>query len=180
VPAQSGYVGFAAAITVNPAVVAQPSLVRDGTQAIVGSATGASAFTPNPSNLPGFSDMINRVLNFTFGTQIQAGVPQPGPVTTGLGPSGTLTAPFSAPSDLADFATAITASQSADSGNATTAATDAQGTQTSLANNLKAQTGVDVDSQLALMVQLQNAYGANAKIISAVQDMFTSLLAAVT
>jgi flagellar hook-associated protein 1 len=37
-----------------------------------------------------------------------------------------------------------------------------------------------VDSQLALMVQLQNAYGANAKIISAVQDMFSSLLQAVT
>jgi flagellar hook-associated protein 1 FlgK len=180
VPAQNGYVGFAAAITVNPAVVLTPSLVRDGTQPVAGSATGASAFTPNPSNLPGFADMINRVLNFTFGTEAQAGVPQPTPVTAGLGPSGTLTAPFSAPADLADFATAITASQSADSGNATAAAADAQGTQNSFANNLKSQTGVDVDSQLALMVQLQNAYGANAKIISAVQDMFSSLLQAVT
>jgi flagellar hook-associated protein 1 len=180
VPAQSGYVGFAADITVNPAVVAQPSLVRDGTQAIAGSPAGASAFTPNPSNLPGFSDLINRVLNFTFGTQIQSGVPQPSPITSGLGPSGTLAAPFSAPSDLADFATDITASQSADSGNATTAASEAQGTQTSLATNLQAQTGVDMDSQLSLMVQLQNAYGANAKIISAVQDMFNSLLSAVT
>jgi flagellar hook-associated protein 1 FlgK len=180
VPAQTGYVGFAAAISVNPAVVAQPSLVRDGTHAVAGSATGASAFTPNPGGLSGFSDMINRVLDFSLGSEAQAGVAQAAPVTSGLGPGGTLTAPFAAPATMADFATAITASQSADSFNATAAAGDAQGTQSTLANNLKSETGVDVDSQLALMVQLQNAYGANAKIISSVQDMFNSLLQAVS
>ncbi|WP_339548845.1 FlgK family flagellar hook-associated protein, partial [Pseudomonas sp. RA_35y_Pfl2_P32] len=36
-PAQSGYVGFASAITVNPAIVANPALVRDGTHAVAGS-----------------------------------------------------------------------------------------------------------------------------------------------
>src|ERR1700722_8315747 len=39
VPVQSGYVGFASEIQVNPAVIANPSLVRDGTQNVVGSAT---------------------------------------------------------------------------------------------------------------------------------------------
>ena len=37
-PAQSGYVGFASEIQVNPAVAADPALVRDGTNAIAGSA----------------------------------------------------------------------------------------------------------------------------------------------
>ncbi|MGH7153713.1 MAG: flagellar hook-associated protein FlgK, partial [Acetobacteraceae bacterium] len=47
-PVQAGYVGFAAEIQVNPAVRADPALVRDGTTVIAGSASGASAFTPNP------------------------------------------------------------------------------------------------------------------------------------
>ena len=51
-PAQAGYVGFAATIQVNPAVTADPSLVRDGTNAIANSPTGAAAFTPNPQAGP--------------------------------------------------------------------------------------------------------------------------------
>ncbi|MEJ0046750.1 MAG: flagellar basal body rod C-terminal domain-containing protein [Rhodospirillales bacterium] len=178
-PVQNGYVGFASAMTVNPAVVALPSLVRDGTHAVTGSATGASAFTPNPGNLAGFSGMIDRVLNFALGAEAQTGVAQAAPATSGLGPAGTLAAPFSTPATMEDFATSITASQSAESGDATAAAGEAHATQGTLAGNLKSETGVDVDSQLALMVQLQNAYGANAKIISTVQQMFSSLLAAV-
>ncbi|MBV8096945.1 MAG: flagellar hook-associated protein FlgK, partial [Acetobacteraceae bacterium] len=47
-PVQSGYVGFASEIQVNPAVLQEPALVRDGTQAVPGNPAGASAFTPNP------------------------------------------------------------------------------------------------------------------------------------
>ena len=46
-PVQSGYVGFASTIQVNPAVSADPSLIRDGTHAVAGSTTGAAGFTPN-------------------------------------------------------------------------------------------------------------------------------------
>ena len=51
-PTQQNYVGFANTITVNPAVTASPSLVRDGTVAVAGSATGPASFTPNPSGGP--------------------------------------------------------------------------------------------------------------------------------
>ena len=37
-------------------------------------------------------------------------------------------------------------------------------------------TGVSVDSELAQMVRLQAAYGANAKVITATQEMWTQLL----
>ena len=58
-PAQAGYIGYANEIQVDPAVLATPSLVRDGTTAIAGSPTGASAFTPNPPGGPaGFTGMI--------------------------------------------------------------------------------------------------------------------------
>lgn len=178
-PVQSGYVGYASAITVNPAVVNNPALVRDGTNAVPASTTGASAFTPNPSGQTGFSVLIQRVLNFALGAQAQDGVAQPPAAASGLGPSGTLSAPFTGAGNLGDYATALTASQAADSATATTAATDQADTQSALSNQLQTQTGVNMDGQLSLMVQLQNAYGANAKIISAVQEMFTTLLQAV-
>jgi flagellar hook-associated protein 1 FlgK len=179
IPAQANYLGFAGSITVNPVVIGNPALVRDGDHAVAGSPTGASAFTPNPNGQAGFADLINRVLNFALGTDAQSGVPQPGATVAGLGAAGTLAAPFGPPGTPADFATAITASQSADSAAATTEAGDAAGAQGSLAANLKSETGVNVDSQLSLMIQLQNAYGANAKIISTVQSMFTTLLQAI-
>ncbi len=177
-PVQSGYVGYAGTVTVNPAVVATPSLVRDGTQAVAGSATGPSAFTPNPTGgLSGFTTLISRVLNYALGDQAQTGVAQSALATSGLGPSGTLGATFTAPLALGDYANALTASQSSDSANATAQATDTQGVQTSLQKMLTGATGVDMDTELGKMIQLQNAYGANAKVITTVQAMFADVLA---
>jgi flagellar hook-associated protein 1 FlgK len=38
---------------------------------------------------------------------------------------------------------------------------------------------VDPDAEMAAMVQLQNAYAANARVLGTVQSMWDSLLAAV-
>lgn len=178
-PAQTGYVGFAQQITVNPAITANPALVRDGNVTIAGSATGASAFTPNPTGEAGFTGLIDRVVNYALGNDAQDGVAQTAPAVSGLGPDGTLALPFAAPATLTDFANALTASQAADSATASTAATDAGTVQTSLSGQLNSATGVNIDSQLTLLVQLQNAYGANAKIIDTVQQAFSQLLSAV-
>jgi flagellar hook-associated protein 1 FlgK len=179
-PVQSGYVGFAAEIQVNPAVQNNPSLVRDGTTSIGDSPTGPSPFTPNPPGGPaGFTTLITRVLNYALGADVQSGVPQPASNTTGLGPDGALTAPFAVPATLGDFATALTGAEAADSANTTSQLGTEQAVQTTLANQLSSQSGVNIDQQMSLMIQLQNAYGANAKVMSAVQNMFTQLLAAV-
>lgn len=178
--AQSGYVGFAQSITVNPAVVAQPSLVRDGSHAVTGSPTGASAFTPNPAGGPaGFTDLISRVLNYALGANAQAGVAQAAPATTGLGPAGDQSAGFLAPADLAGFATALVGGMSGDSSQASTDLTAAQSLQTALQSKLNNSSGVSVDTEMSTMIQLQNAYGANAKIISSVQTMWDTLIAMV-
>jgi flagellar hook-associated protein 1 FlgK len=176
-PAQSGYLGYAGTITVNPAVAANPAVVRDGTQAVAGSATGPSAFTPNPDGLAGFTTLVSRVLNYALGSQAQTGVAQTPFATSGLGASGTLGTNFTAPLALGDYANAFTASQSADSANATTQASTTQGVQTSLQKLLTGATGVDMDTELGKMIQLQNAYGANAKVITTIQAMFADVLA---
>jgi len=179
-PVQSGYVGFSATIQVNPQVAADPSLVRDGNVTVAGSSTGAAAFTPNPSGGPaGFTTLISNVLNNTFGTDVQTGVAQPAFNSTGLGASGTLSAPFSSATTLSDYATDMVAAQSQQSATTTSNLTTEQAVQTSLTSQVTAQTGVNIDAEMSNMISLQNAYTANAHVIAAVQSMFSQLLSIV-
>jgi flagellar hook-associated protein 1 FlgK len=176
-PVQTGYVGYAATIAVNSAVLANPAAVRDGNLTVTSSPSGPTAFTPNPAGGPaGFEGLISRVLTFALGAQAQPGVGQPGPNVAGLGILGSLSAPYSAPATLAAFASVMVAAQSADVAN-----TSSQlATETSIQTNLQAQftatSGVSTDKELSKMVALQNAYGANARIIGAAQAMWTQLL----
>ena len=177
-PVQAGYVGFANVIQVNPAITATPSLVRDGTQAVAGSATGASAFTPNPAGGPaGFVTLITRITDQAFGTEAQPGVPQTAPAAAGLGVAGTLTLPYGDAGSLGDLAASLVGAQS----EATAAANGdlATGTalQATLTAKLQSATGVSIDAELSTMIGLQNAYGANAKVITSAEAMWTSLLA---
>ena len=166
VPVQSTYVGFAATIQVNPAVQADPSLVRDGTAA-------------PPTGLAGYPGLIQNVLDFTFGDQQSPGVPQPPSHTTNLGASGTLNAPYTAPATLGGIATTIVSSQAQDSATTTTQLTAEQAVQTTLSSKLAAGSGVSMDAEMSHMIALQNAYGANARVIAAVQAMWGQLLNAV-
>ena len=160
----------------NPAVTAAPSLVRDGTHDVAGSATGASAFTANPAGGPaGFAAMVNRVLNFALGAEAQTGVPQPAAATSGLGPDGTLAAPYAPPPTLAGQATAVVSAQAAVSAAASSQLSTEQTVLTTLTNNMNASSGVNMDTEMSHMIQLQNAYSANARIIATVQSMFNQL-----
>ncbi len=176
-PVQAGYVGFAAAIQVNPAITTNPALVRDGTTAIAGSPAGASAFTPNPSGGPaGFTTMISRILNYALGAQAQSGVAQPPFNTTGLGAGGTLSAPFTTAQSLSDYATDMVASQSQASALTSGQLTTEQAVQAGIKTQVTAVSGVSMDTEMSKMISLQNAYGANAKVMTAVQTMFAQLL----
>ena len=134
----------------------------------------------NPPGGPaGFSTMIARVLNFALGANAQAGVTQPASNTTGLGATGTLSVPYAAPATLGDIATALVGAQAAASATATAQLSTEQAVQTTLQGKLTSQSGVNMDTEMSQMIALQNAYGANAKVIAAVQAMYTQLLSAV-
>lgn len=176
-PAQSGYVGFAGFIQVNPAIGAAPSLVRDGTGTVIGSPGGASAFTPNPSGGPaGFTTMISRVLNFSLGALAQPGVPQPAIATTGLGPAGTLSAPYASPATLGDLASALVNAQSQASADVTTDLDAAQAMHDSLSSRLSSESGVNMDTEMSTMLTLQTAYSANARVLTVVQALLSELM----
>lgn len=177
VPVQNGYIGFAAIIQVNDAVRQDPTQVRDGTHDVIASPTGPSAFTQNPAGGPaGFTTMITRVLSFALGAEAQAGVPQPGSNTSGLGPAGTLNAPYTAPPTLGGIAATMLAAQAQGSAGVSSNVDTELAVQSSLGGKLSAQSGVNMDVEMSHMVQLQNAYGANARVMSAIQAMWTQLL----
>ena len=161
VPVQTNYVGFAATIQVNQAVQQTPSLVRDG-----------NGIPPlNPNQYAGFADVINAVLNTTFGS-----TPVLATNTSGLGTAGTLSTPYSAPSTLVGLAATMTAAQAQDSASTSSQLSTEQAVQTTLSGTLSSKSGVDMDTEMSNMIALQNAYGANAKVIAAVQAMWAQLL----
>lgn len=156
---QSNYIGLAQTLQVNPAVVANPALVQQGTGGM-SSASGATT-------------VLQNVLQGTFGTLTSS------PAVSGLGVSGTITARFAAPTSLADFAASIGTAQAQDASAASSNAQTEQATATAMQSKLSAQSGVSIDTELSHMIALQNAYSANAQVLSTAHSMMESLLAAV-
>ena len=176
VPVQSGYVGFAASMQVNPAVQANAALVRDGTNAIApADPGGGSPFTPNPGTGPaGYTGLVTRVLDYTFGADAQPGVAQPAAAQNGLGPNGNLSAPYVA-NTLGGMVSAMVAAQSQASGSAKDQLATEQSVQTTLQGKVADVSGVSIDTEMSTMIQLQNSYSANARVLSAVQSMWKEL-----
>ena len=175
--AGSTQVGFAGRIRLGSAASADPSLLRDGTHAVTPSATGPDGFVPNPPGGPaGFTTMIDRVLNYSLGGEASKGNPWPTIASAGLGPDGTLVSPFMPAARIADYASSVTTAQLSDRAAATEAKAQAASLQGALNSRFIAGSGVDVDAEMAGMVTLQNAYAANAKVISTLQAMWDSLL----
>ncbi|MES2711408.1 MAG: flagellar basal body rod C-terminal domain-containing protein [Pseudomonadota bacterium] len=178
--AGSPLVGFAAAFRTNPAIAADPRLLRDGSQPIGGSPYGAADFTPNPPDGPaGFTTLLDRILDFSFGDEAQAGYAWAPIAITGLGPDGTLASTFLSPGDIAGYAAQVSASQTGERAAASVAREDAATLADGLARRFAERSGVDVDAELSLMVTLQNAYAANARVMSTVQAMWDALMQAV-
>lgn len=178
--AGSAMLGFAGAIRVNPDVVADPALVRDGTHAVAGVPGGPTDFTPNPAGgAAGFATLIDRILDFSFGAEQAAGAAQPGFATAGLGPDGTLASPLTGLRTLEDYGAALVAEQSGVRAAATASRERAEGLQEVLGARIAERSGVDVDKEVAAMVQLQTAYGVNARVLSTIQAMWDALFGAV-
>ena len=60
-------------IQVNAAVQANPSILRDGSHDVAAVPDGPSVFTVNPADGPAaFTTIINRVLNYTLGSEARA------------------------------------------------------------------------------------------------------------
>jgi flagellar hook-associated protein 1 FlgK len=87
---------------------------------------------------------------------------------------GTATAPFSGP--LPSFMRQVISQQ----GEAAEAAANLKQGQEVVFNNLQERfnttSGVNVDEEMAALLQLQNAYAANARVLSTIKEMLDTLL----
>jgi flagellar hook-associated protein 1 FlgK len=152
-PSGSQQTGLAGRITVNAALLSDPSKM--------------TVYSTSPATNPGDttrSDFLYSQLTsgtFTYSPQ------------TGLGTAAT---PFKG--TLSTFMQQFLSQQS----NAATSATQLQQGQDVVVNALqqkfKSASGVNIDSEMANLISLQNNYAANAHVMSVVQAMMTSLMQA--
>jgi flagellar hook-associated protein 1 FlgK len=149
--AGSQQTGFAGRITVNAALFSDPSKLSVFNTA-----------PPTPAGDTTRSDFIFSQLTsgtFTYSPQ------------TGLGSAAT---PFKG--TLTNYVQQFLSLQ----GNAATSATQLQQGQDVVVNTLqqkvKSTSGVNIDTELANLIAIQNNYAANAHVLSAVQNVLTTLL----
>lgn len=172
-----GQLGFSNVMRVNPALLADPRLLRDGTQDVVATAGGPTAFTRNPAGGPaGFITLLDRVLDHGLGETVRAGTAWAPLPSGGLGPDGQLSSPFLPPGTVEAYSAAVTGAQTADRAAATADRDRAEAMQRGLEARFKAQSGVDPDAEMAKLVQLQNAYAVNARVMNTAQQMWDQLL----
>lgn len=196
---QTGYIGFAREIQVYPAIVSNPALVRDGTHVVPGGTPPAfpggtpnaspvpagDPFAPNPPGGPaGFDAVIDRVLEFALGDRrsptqphnpifLVTGLgPDPGnPLANGLGTGGNVS--------LGRFLTDVLSRHAVETNRLSAEVERAGNVRDFLFARIQERSGIDVDKEMANMLALQQAYAANAKVLTVVQTMWDTLLAAV-
>jgi flagellar hook-associated protein 1 FlgK len=145
--------GLAGTIQVNSALVASPS-------DLVAYASNTSAGDPTRPNFL-LGQMTNAVLTYS--------------PATGL---GTASAPYSG--TLSQYMSAVV-NQQAQAANAATNMQQGQQTVlTALQQRVNDQSGVNIDTEMSNLIALQNAYSANARVMSTVEQMMTTLLQAVS
>jgi flagellar hook-associated protein 1 FlgK len=141
--------GYAQRITVNTAVINQPWRLRDGT-----AVAGPNTATPSDATLPrAVIDAFDTVQTF--------------PAGTGLGTLFT----------FSQYGASFVGFQAAQAQSYSDRVADQEAINDQLTQTLTGESGVNVDQEMALMVQLQNSYSANARVVSTIKDMFDALLA---
>ncbi len=145
--------GLAGRISVNPALLASPS-------SLVAFAAGTTSGDPTRPNF-----ILNQLTNATMTFSPATGI-------------GSASAPFN--STLTNYMSQVVSQQS----QASNAATNLQQGQDTVVSALQQrfndQSGVNINTEMSNLIALQNAYGANARVMSTVQQMMSTLLQSVT
>ncbi|OFW82650.1 MAG: flagellar hook-associated protein FlgK [Alphaproteobacteria bacterium GWF2_58_20] len=161
--APPAYVGFAGTITVNPAVVADSSLIQQG--------TGAGGLNA------GSNAVINNILAYTFGTTADAAGTAHDPFrTSGLGPDGTLTTGMTGTATLVEYARTIISRHAQETANTQGKETQETTYSELLLKRLQDSSCVNLDEEVANMIELQRNYAAAARVFQSMDQIFEELL----
>lgn len=149
-PPVIGLSGLAGTITVNPTVINNPWRMRDGTRVQT-----PSTLTGNNALPTSIVAMFNAQQSFTN--------------NTGLPTSST----------LQNFATSAVAYQANQAATTQSNLDSASTIYNALNKQFQDSSGVNVDQQLANMIQIQSSYAASARTMTAIKTMMDQLLQAV-
>jgi flagellar hook-associated protein 1 len=141
--------GFAGRIAVNPALMGDPAKLVKLTAAT------ESGDPQRPNFL--YQQLTGTAFNFSAGTGL-----------------GTKKEPFSA--DLPTFLRQVLSMQGENAGNAESLSQGQEVVVNALKQRVADSSGVNVDQEMAYLISLQTAYGANARVMSVVRDMIDTLL----
>jgi flagellar hook-associated protein 1 FlgK len=140
---------LAARIAVNPGLLGDPSrLVLYGTGIANGDAT-----RPNL--------LLDRLTNATFAFSAQTGL-------------GNASSPYTG--SLPGYLRQMLSVQGADAANAASLAQGQDVVVNALKQRFSEASGVNIDQEMTNLIKLQTAYGANARVMSAVRDMIDLLM----
>jgi len=168
---------------------AQLPLFTDGTKVFSGAITGGgsqmtgfaarigvnSALIANPANLVAYQTAPPTAVGdptrpaFLFDQMANAGLTfSP---STGIGGTST---PYTG--SLSSYISQVMAIQGQAASNAKNLKQGQDVVVNALQDRLNQESGVNIDTEMTNLLNLQNAYGANARVLSAVKDMFQVLL----
>jgi len=147
----SEMVGYAGRIEVNPALVANPG-------DLVSYQAGTQSGDPTR---PDFLTSQLTSAAFTYSPQ------------TGI---GSTTQPYTG--TLSDYIGQVLNTQGANAASAQSLSSGQDVVVNSLQQSLNNESGVNIDDEMANLLALQNAYSANARVLTTVNQMFTTLLQA--
>lgn len=144
-------VGFSTRIAVNPSVVADPSL-------LVKWQTSPATEAGDPTRPQALLDRLENQI-FDFGSE------------TGMAADG-----HGFTSTLANFADRVVSFWGAAASSATSAYDSQSIIQSNLEQRMKTASGVNVDQELARLIQLQSSYAANARVLTTAKEMLDALM----
>lgn len=144
------------AASVDPAAGGNPNLVRDG------AISGNAAFNYNSTGNAGFSTRLQQLIN-------NMDAPQPFAAAAQAKPSGSVI-------EFASSSASWIESQRKTADDSVQYQNTLLDRSTAALSNVN---GVNMDDEMALMLQVERTYSASSKIISTVDEMLQSLLAAV-
>ena len=141
--------GLAGRIEVNTDIVASPSSL------VAYSSSTANADPTRPDFM--VNQLTNSILTYSPSTGI-----------------GSQAAPFTG--TLSDYMSQLVSQQSQAANSATTLQQGQDTVLSALQQSFNDQSGVNIDTQMSNLIALQNAYGANARVMTTIQEMMQTLL----
>jgi flagellar hook-associated protein 1 FlgK len=126
---------------------------------------------------------LSPVSNVSYGSQTDASIAPPIPTIAFrnqyLGPGANISANIVGTSALIDYAQKIVNEQSQETVLIQARKVDEETLKETLQRQLLDQSGVNIDEELGALIQVQTAYAASARVITAVNQLFDELLNAI-